>query len=33
LIGDPPEISKSLVEQFTGTVRRRECVTYMASQA
>jgi [acyl-carrier-protein] S-malonyltransferase len=31
-ISDPAEIRKSLVEQVTGTVRWRECVTYMASQ-
>jgi [acyl-carrier-protein] S-malonyltransferase len=31
-ISDPAEIRKSLVEQVTGTVRWRECVTYMAAQ-
>jgi [acyl-carrier-protein] S-malonyltransferase len=31
-ISDPAEIRKRLVEQVTGTVRWRECVTYMASQ-
>ena len=29
-ITDPDEIKKRLVEQVTGTVRWRECVTYMA---
>jgi [acyl-carrier-protein] S-malonyltransferase len=31
-ISDPAEIKKRLVEQVTGTVRWRECVSYMASQ-
>jgi [acyl-carrier-protein] S-malonyltransferase len=30
-IGDPEEIKKRLVEQVTGTVRWRECVTYMTA--
>jgi [acyl-carrier-protein] S-malonyltransferase len=30
-ISDPDEIRKSLVEQVTGTVRWRECVTYMTA--
>jgi [acyl-carrier-protein] S-malonyltransferase len=30
-ISDPEEIRKRLVEQVTGTVRWRECVTYMAA--
>lgn len=30
-IGDPDEIKKRLVEQVTGTVRWRECVTYMTA--
>lgn len=30
-ISDPEEIKKSLVEQVTGTVRWRECVTYMTA--
>jgi len=31
-ISDPAEIRKRLVEQVTGTVRWRECVSYMAEQ-
>jgi [acyl-carrier-protein] S-malonyltransferase len=31
-ISDPPEIARRLVEQVTGTVRWRECVTYMARE-
>ena len=31
-IADPAEIKKRLVEQVTGTVRWRECVSYMAGQ-
>jgi len=31
-ITDPAEIARRLVEQVTGTVRWRECVTYMAAQ-
>jgi [acyl-carrier-protein] S-malonyltransferase len=31
-IGDPDEIRRRLVEQVTGTVRWRECVSYMAGQ-
>lgn len=31
-ISDPDEIRKCLVEQVTGTVRWRECVTYMTAQ-
>lgn len=31
-IGQPDEIRKRLVEQVTGMVRWRECVTYMAGQ-
>jgi [acyl-carrier-protein] S-malonyltransferase len=31
-ISDPAEIVKALVEQVTGTVRWRECVSYMAAQ-
>jgi [acyl-carrier-protein] S-malonyltransferase len=31
-IGDPGEIVKRLVEQVTGTVRWRECVSYMAGE-
>jgi [acyl-carrier-protein] S-malonyltransferase len=30
-INDPDEIKKRLVEQVTGTVRWRECVTYMTA--
>jgi [acyl-carrier-protein] S-malonyltransferase len=30
-VTDPAEIVKSLIEQVTGTVRWRECVTYMAA--
>ena len=30
-ISDPQEIKKRLVEQVTGTVRWRECVTYMTA--
>jgi [acyl-carrier-protein] S-malonyltransferase len=30
-ISDPAEIKKRLVEQVTGTVRWRECVTYMTA--
>jgi [acyl-carrier-protein] S-malonyltransferase len=30
-ISDPAEIKKRLVEQVTGTVRWRECVTYIAA--
>jgi [acyl-carrier-protein] S-malonyltransferase len=30
-IGDPAEIRRRLVEQVTGTVRWRECVTYMTA--
>ena len=30
-ISDPDEIKKRLVEQVTGTVRWRECVTYMTA--
>jgi [acyl-carrier-protein] S-malonyltransferase len=30
-ISDPEEIKKRLVEQVTGTVRWRECVTYMTA--
>jgi [acyl-carrier-protein] S-malonyltransferase len=31
-ISDPDEIRRRLVEQVTGTVRWRECVSYMAGQ-
>jgi [acyl-carrier-protein] S-malonyltransferase len=31
-ISDPPEITRRLVEQVTGTVRWRECVAYMARE-
>ena len=31
-ITDPAEIVKSLVAQVTGTVRWRECMTYMAGE-
>ena len=31
-ISDPQEIVKRLVEQVTGTVRWRECMSYMAAQ-
>jgi [acyl-carrier-protein] S-malonyltransferase len=31
-ISDPPEITRRLVEQVTGTVRWRECVAYMAQE-
>ena len=30
-ISDPEEIKRRLVEQVTGTVRWRECVTYMTA--
>ena len=30
-IRDPDEIKRRLVEQVTGTVRWRECVTYMTA--
>jgi [acyl-carrier-protein] S-malonyltransferase len=30
-ISDPAEIKRRLVEQVTGTVRWRECVTYMTA--
>jgi [acyl-carrier-protein] S-malonyltransferase len=30
-ISDPDEIKKRLIEQVTGTVRWRECVTYMTA--
>jgi [acyl-carrier-protein] S-malonyltransferase len=30
-ISDPQEIKNSLVQQVTGTVRWRECVTYMTA--
>ena len=32
-ISDPQEIKKRLVEQVTGTVRWRECVTYMTANS
>ena len=31
-VSDPSQIVKLLVEQVTGTVRWRECVSYMAGQ-
>src|SRR6185312_10045471 len=31
-LSDPQAIVKALVEQVTGTVRWRECVSYMAAQ-
>jgi [acyl-carrier-protein] S-malonyltransferase len=31
-VSDPPEIMRRLIQQVTGTVRWRECVTYMARE-